>query len=66
MKGTMKLIDPSSGLMECSECGSRHVASLQSYQERADRVTRYRRGSWQCVNGCRRTANKQAQGRVTQ
>lgn len=27
--------------------------SLQSGSERADGVTRYYRGSWQCVNGCR-------------
>jgi hypothetical protein len=50
MKGPMKLIDASSGLMECRVCGSRHVASLQSGSERADGVTRYCRGSWQCSN----------------
>jgi hypothetical protein len=46
MKGPMKLVDVSSGLMECRVCGSRHVASLQSGSERADGVTRYYRGSW--------------------
>ena len=48
MRGPMKLIDASSGLMECCVCGSRHFASLQSGLERADGVTRYFRGSWQC------------------
>jgi hypothetical protein len=51
MKGPMKLIDASSGLMECRVCGSRHFASLQSGSERADGVTRYFRGSWQCSDG---------------
>lgn len=41
----MQLIDPSSGLMECRYCGSTHFASLRN--------GRYRRGSWQCLNGCR-------------
>jgi hypothetical protein len=50
MRGPMKLIDASSGLMECRVCGSRHGASLQSGYERADGVTRYYRGSWQCSN----------------
>jgi hypothetical protein len=50
MKGPMKLIDESSGLMECRICGSRHFASLQSGYLRADGVTRYYRGSWQCSN----------------
>ena len=50
MKGPMKLIDASSGLMECRICGSRHYASLQSGTERDDGVTNYFRGSWQCGN----------------
>jgi hypothetical protein len=50
MKGPMKLIDASSGLMECRVCGSRHFASLQSGYLRADGVTRFYRGSWQCGN----------------
>jgi len=48
MKGPMKLLDASSGLMECCVCSSRHFASLQSGSERADGVTRYFRGSWLC------------------
>ncbi len=48
MRGPMKVIDASSGLMECRVCGSCHSASLQSGSERADGVTRYFRGSWQC------------------
>jgi hypothetical protein len=50
MKGPMKLIDASSGLMECSVCGSRHNARLQSGSERADGKTNFYRGSWQCSN----------------
>jgi hypothetical protein len=50
MKGPMKLIDASSGLMECRVCASRHVASLQSGYQRADGVTRFYRGSCQCSN----------------
>jgi|SRR5579871_1526930 len=48
MKGPMKLIDASSGLMECGVCGSCHYASIQSGSERADGITRYYRGSYQC------------------
>lgn len=50
MRGPMKLIDASSGLMECRVCGSRHCGNLQSGLERADGVTRYRKGSYQCSN----------------
>ena len=48
MRGPMKVIDVGSGLMECRVCGGRHTASLQSGIERADGVTRYYRGSYQC------------------
>jgi len=48
MKGPMKLINASSGLMECRVCGCRHYASLQSGSERADGMTRYYKGSYQC------------------
>jgi len=50
MRGPMKLIDASSGLMECGVCGSCHQASLQSGYLRADGKTTYYRGSWQCSN----------------
>jgi len=50
MKGPMKVIDASSGLMECRVCGSRHAANLQSGLLRADGVTTYYRGSYQCGN----------------
>ena len=36
--------------MECRVCGSAHVANLQSGSERADGITRYHRGSYQCFN----------------
>jgi len=48
MRGPMKVIDGSSGLMECQVCGLRHIASIQSGLERADGVTRHHRGSYQC------------------
>jgi len=48
MRGPMKVIDGSSGLMECRVCGARHSASIQSGLERADGVARYRKGSYQC------------------
>jgi hypothetical protein len=32
MKGPMKVIDESSGLIECQVCGSRHVARLSPGQ----------------------------------
>ena len=41
----MKLIDPSTGLMECRVCGSTHFANLK-------RGGYYVRGSWQCQSGC--------------
>jgi len=52
-KKVMKLIDPYTGKMECKVCGAVHLASLQSGLKRADGVTRYYRGSWQCSNGCK-------------
>jgi hypothetical protein len=45
-KKVMKLIDPSTGLMECRICGKRHIANLDS-------GGKYIRGSWQCSNGCK-------------
>lgn len=47
MKKVIKLIDPSSGLMECKVCGATHFASLQPDKKR------YYRGSWQCQNKCK-------------
>jgi len=49
----MKLIDPYTGLMECKVGGKSHVASLQSSLDRKDGVTRYYRGSWQCIDKCK-------------
>lgn len=48
MRGAMKVIDRSSGLMECRVCGNRHCGNLQSGYLRADGVTRLHRGSYQC------------------
>lgn len=41
----MRLVDPSTGGMECKSCGAFHFASIS-------RGGRYRSGSWQCPNGC--------------
>ena len=45
-RGTMKLLDASTGLMECTVCGARPVANLK----RTARGTFYERGAWQCLN----------------
>ncbi len=41
----MKLIDPTTGLMECTVCRETHYSKLTT-------IGHYKRGSWQCVNGC--------------
>jgi hypothetical protein len=41
-RGTMKLVDPGTGKMECKECGSVHWANLRTGGH-------YFRGSWQCI-----------------
>ena len=43
-KKMMKVIDPSSGLMECKVCGSRHYSDLRPNSVGGG----YYRGSWQC------------------
>jgi hypothetical protein len=43
MKRPMKLIDPSTGLMECAVCGSTHWANIKPQSG-----GRYYRGAWQC------------------
>lgn len=50
MRGPMRVIDGSSGLMECRICGNSHYGNLQSGYLRADGVTRYYRASYQCSN----------------
>ena len=52
-KKVMKLLDPSTGFMECKICGSVHFASLKSGGF-------YQRGSWQCMNGCKMDDKEQA------
>jgi hypothetical protein len=49
----MKLIDPSTGLMECKVCGAQHFAMIRPHSNGY-----YYRGSWQCVNGCSITTDK--------
>jgi len=48
MRGPMKVIEGSSGLMECRVCGNCHYGNLQSGYLRADGITRLYRGSYQC------------------
>jgi hypothetical protein len=45
-KKVMRLLDPSTGLMECKICGRMHFANR-------GRGGYFLRGSWQCLNGCR-------------
>ncbi len=45
-KKVMKLLDASTGLMECRVCGRQHHASLLE-------GGRYARGSWKCSDGCK-------------
>lgn len=47
-KKVMKLIDPSTGLMECKVCGAKHLAS-----RRTGAGHLFYRGSWQCQNKCK-------------
>jgi hypothetical protein len=49
----MKLLDASSGLMECRVCGHRHVANIKPGTN-----GQFWRGSWQCVNGCKPERSK--------
>lgn len=42
----MKLIDPSTNLMECKVCGNKHYANIAE-------GGKFKRGSWQCENGCK-------------
>ena len=51
MKGTMRLLNAETGLMECRVCGTRHYASLRA-------GGRYKRGSWQCSKGCKPQTKK--------
>jgi len=50
----MHVIDPLSSLMECRVCGARHSATIRPR-------CRYRRGSWQFRDGCKRTLHPSAE-----
>lgn len=41
----MKELDQRTGLMECKVCGERHMANRKVGGH-------YKRGSWQCRQGC--------------
>lgn len=43
----MKLIDPSTGEMQCKVCGSNHIANIKP-----DSNGQFYRGAWQCANKC--------------
>ncbi|MCJ7444717.1 MAG: hypothetical protein MUO26_09350 [Methanotrichaceae archaeon] len=47
-KKVMKLLDASTGLMECKVCGAQHSANIKP-----DSGGNYYRGSWQCQYGCK-------------
>ena len=44
-RGTMKLVEPETGRMECKVCGSHHYASRKPNRFGGG----WHRGSWQCV-----------------
>jgi len=50
----MKLLDASTGLMQCRVCGKKHIASVRPRSKGA-----YQKGSWQCTNGCELPEKKQ-------
>jgi len=52
-RGKTKLINPSTGLMECQICQKRWIANI-----RQDSNGDYYRGSWQCENGCNKKQSK--------
>lgn len=54
-KQPMELLDMSTGLMRCKICGATHFAQYgRSYKNvLGDWVSSYKRGAWQCQNGCK-------------
>lgn len=56
MRGTMKLVDPYTGRMECKVCGEYHNASIRPMSG-----GKYYRGSWQCRFGCKHEKVAQSQ-----
>ncbi len=47
----MRLLDPSTGLMQCRVCGAVHYARIKP-----DSRGNYYRGAWQCQHGCTRAS----------
>jgi hypothetical protein len=47
----MKLVEPHTGRMVCQVCGSEHYASIKPQSG-----GKFYRGSWKCVNGCKKEA----------
>jgi hypothetical protein len=56
-KKVMKLIDSKSGLMKCKVCGAEKYGGTTTEPYKGSpisrRIPRWRRGSWQCINGCK-------------
>lgn len=42
----MKVVNPHTGLMQCKVCGCYHSPELRAGGY-------FKRGSWQCLNGCK-------------
>lgn len=53
-KKVMRLLDERTQRMECRVCGAEHIAQL-------DHGGAFKRGAWQCVNGCRLESKKKAE-----
>jgi hypothetical protein len=47
-KKVMRLVDPFTNRMECRVCGGEHWAMIKPQSN-----GRFRRGAWQCSNGCK-------------
>lgn len=57
----MRLINPSTGKMECRVCGAIHYSNI-----RPDSGGQFYKGSWQCRYGCRlEDTNAPVEGRET-
>ena len=54
-KQPMKLLDESTGLMQCKICGATHFGQIgrTHINKLGDRSTKYKYGAWQCQNGCK-------------
>ena len=51
-KRVMKVLDPNTNLMQCTECCHEHYGTLQSGNDREDGITNYYDACYKCINGC--------------